>query len=279
MRTGAIILLSLLVLSSSTPAIDMLSSRGLGQGRTISFRESSATELLAAPTGAFVDRQWMVEAGFDRKYELSDFDQFFLAGAYRRGGVTVALGLAQMGGTDLYREQTVRMMTAAHYRAFSAGVVLSGKQVDITGGYDQLRAHAFGFAAAFRSEHVYLGTTLDNLNKPTLYKGAIPDNPTYTGYAEVVGHRSFSFTGRVTLEETQEMQVALGQRIGLGDYTTFFWGLETRPVEYGAGVELRWQEHAFTYAASYHPTLGLSFTVTLSTGGGRPVKQKADEFE
>lgn len=279
MKTMVVIVLCLLVHASATIAIDMASSRGLGQGRTISFRESSATELLAAPTGSFVSGQWMVEAGFDRKYELSDFDQFFLAGAYRRGFVTVALGLSQMGGTDLYREQTIRMMTSGQYRAFSAGFVLSGKQVDITGGYDQLRAHAFGFAASFRSRHVYIGTTFDNLNKPTLYKGAVPDNPVYAAYAEVVGHRSFSFTGRVTVEETEETQIALGQRIGLGDYTTFFWGLGTKPVEYGAGVELRWGEHAFTYAASYHPTLGLSFTVTLSTGGGRPPKQKADEFE
>ena len=279
MKTRVITCVLLLAAASSTSAIDMVSSRALGQGRTVSFRESTPTELLVVPTGALVNRQWKIEAGFDRRYELSDFDQFFLAGAYRRGILTVALGLSQMGGTDLYREQIARMMTSIRYRWFSGGLILSGKQVDITGGYDQLRAHAFGFGASWRSRYLLLGATFDNLNKPTLYEGAVPDNPVYSGYAEVVGHRSFSFTGRVTFEETKEAQFALGQRIALGEYSTFFWGLGTRPVEYGAGVELRIGEHTFTYAASYHPTLGLSFTVTLGTGGGSPKKQEPDSFD
>ncbi len=268
----------LLMLCTATAALDLASSRGPGQGATVSFRESCPTELLIVPTGALVDRQWGIEAGFDRRYELSEFDQFFVAGAYRRGPISVAIGLAQMGDADLYREQIIRVLAAGHYGALSGGLIVSGKQVAVTGGYDQLRASSIGLGLSYRHRYVMVGTSLDNLNKPVLYKGAVPDNPVYSGYVEVIGHRSFSFTGRVSIEETKEVQLGLGQRIKLGSYSTFFWGLETRPVEYGAGVELRMGRHLFTYAASYHPTLGLSFTVTLATGGGgsQPTEERFD---
>lgn len=266
-------------LATSVAALEMASSRGLGQGKTVTFGESTPSELVVIPTGSLTDQQWVIEAGFDRRYELSDFDQFFIAGAYRRGLLSAALGLSQLGGTDFYREQIVKLLAAGHYRAISGGLMVSGRQVAIAGGYDQLRAHAFGLALSYRHRVVRGGVSLDNLNKPTLYAGAVHDNPVYAAYAEVAGHRSFSFMGRVTLEESKDAQLALGQRIALGAYTTFFWGLQTRPVDYGAGIELCLGKHMFTYAASYHPTLGLSFAVTLGTGSKRVQRMPGGDFD
>ncbi|MBD3403374.1 hypothetical protein GF420_10800 [candidate division GN15 bacterium] len=258
-------------------ALDFTTSRDLGQARTVTFHYSTPSELLQLPTGSMPDRRWDIEAGFTRQYELSDFDQFFIAGAYRYGPVTAALGLAQQGSADLYREQLVKFSIAYYYRHFSLGASMSGEQVDITGDYHQLRSHAFGFGAGYRSDRFSVGFSADNLNKPTLYNGAVPRNPIYATYLELLGHRSFSFTGRITWEETEEVQLALGQRIALAESTSFTWGVGTNPVEYGVGIEFRFGRHVFSYAASYHPTLGLSFTVTLGTGGGPKLSDATDE--
>jgi hypothetical protein len=268
------------VTSQPVRAIDFIRSSGNGMGQTVNIRQSSATELLTLPTGALDPRDWLLETGYSRQFELADFDQFFIAGATRYRQFTAALGLQQFGSADLYREQTVKLALAYSYDSLTVGLSWSGMQIDFGDDADfHFRASTIGAGVSYRTRLVYAGLAADNLTSPKLYENAVPLEPVYSFYAEVLGQQSFSVTGRITWERYQKPQLALGQRIALAERSSFFWGLSTEPLTFGGGIELYVAKAAITYAANYHPTLGLSHTVTVAAGRLFQRKRSSDDFK
>lgn len=251
----------------SSLAIDFIRSSGNGMGQTLSIRQSGATDLLTLPSGSLNSRDWVLETGYNRQFELADFDQFFIAGATRYKHFTAALGLQQFGSADLYREQTLKLGVAYSYDSLTAGLHWSGMQVDFGDNENfHFRASTLGGGVSYRHQRVYAGFAADNVTSPKLYAYALPIEPVYSLYAEVLGRQTFSVTGRITWEKYQKPQLALGQRIALAERSSFFWGLSTEPLTFGGGIELYVSRAAISYAANYHPVLGLSHTVTVATG-------------
>lgn len=267
-------------LAGSAVAFDLETGRGIGQGRTLSLHYSSPSELLTLPSGSFTPGEWGFQTGFSRPYELSQLDQLFIVGAYRYEFATAALGFSQFGENNLYTEKKARLAVSVTRGPFTISTMFSAVLVEVGEDYEDLNAATFGFGAAFRSERVYAGASVDDINSPRLYETAIPYNPKYNLYTEVVGYSSFSLTGRLTLEKQQKPQLALGQRIALADRSYFFWGISTEPLEYGAGVDIFVSPVTFTYAVRNHPALGYSHTVSISVGGGGRVRREGSgEFD
>ena len=280
MRQGIIIVIGLILTVGSGSAFDIETGRGIGQGRTVSLAASTPTELLRVTSGSLQAGEWSFQTGYSRSYELSELDQLFLAGAYRYRFISAAIGFSQFGENGLYTEKTGRLSLSVGRGPYSIGTMFSGILVEVGEDYEDLNAVTFGFGTSFRSERVMVGVSLDNLNSPRLYETAVPFNPQYNVFAEVIGHASFSLTGRMTLEENQKPQLALGQRIALADRSYFFWGLSTEPLEYGAGVDLSVDRFMFTYALRNHPSLGYSHTISITVGGGAIRKPEGpDEFD
>ena len=272
------IILGISLMSVSVSALEIVRSAGGGMGETISIRQSAPTDLLSIPTGSLEHLDWQLETGYNRQFELSDFDQFFIAGSGRYGRFTLALGLQQFGSADFYREQTIKSSLGFTYDSLTVGLMLGGMQVNFGDDRDfYLRAVSLGAGASYQFRTIAGGVAIDNINSPELYDGSVAFEPVWSVYTEFTGHRSFSVLGRLTMENYQKPQLAIGQRIALAEQSSFTWGLSTEPFVFGGGIQLYVSRAAISYAANYHPVLGLSHTVTIATG--KLFKRQRDKSE
>ena len=269
--------LMLTCLPSIARPFDVHDSRNGALGRGMLLSNPTAMNLTSVATNALERGAGMFEAGFHRRYELSDLDYLFLAGAWRYRQVTVALAASQFGKADLYAEQLLKGSATVHYRRFSFGMSLSAMQVQIGNGYGGLRAATFGLTGGMSLKRFTVAFNSDNLTRPRLIDGAIPYEPTHTLLAEYHGVEAFSFVGRVRVQKLQKPQFGLGQLIRLSRNSAFIWGVGTAPVEYGGGIEIDVPFGAVTYVANIHPVLGLSHTVTL-VWKSRPHRKGGDDF-
>jgi hypothetical protein len=252
------------VLAVGASAFDMRDARAGGLGRTVLLSRPMAVNLINGPSDGLEIGTWEGEAGYNRRFEMADLDYLFIAGACRRRSVTIALGASQFGKADLYAEQMLKGSIAYHYRRVTFGGSLSAMQLQIGNGYGGLRAATVGLGAALTSHRFRVSLAADNLTKPRFVDNGTPAKPTFTLLTEYHGHQAFSLTGRVRWEDLQKPQFGLGQMIRLSGESVFFWGIGTAPLEYGGGIELNIPFGSLTYAATIHPVLGLSHTVTLS---------------
>jgi len=203
----------------------------------------------------------------------------FLAGAYRWRAVTTAVGLSQFGGTELYAERTLKWSLAARFDSLSVGASLSGMMVDIGNNYGQFRAATLGLGASYRTRRLFLALDADNLTSPKLYEQALAIEPVTSFSWELRGESSFSITGRTIFQNKEKPRWAFGQKIRLSGGSSFFWGVSTKPMEYGGGIELRVKAGSIFYAATVHPVLGLSHTVSVSYRSGTVTKKRGNDFD
>jgi hypothetical protein len=276
--TSKLVLFTIVLLLSNAGnllAFEFGTGRGTGLGQTVILSRSSASALVSVPTGGIASGEMKLELGAARKFGMKDLDQAFVAVAYRYRRFTSSLGLAQFGYSDLYSERTAKAGVAWHGSSLTIGTTLSALLVSFGGHYDRLSAATFGAGASYRTSRVMGAVAADNLTSPRLDKNSPAVNPIYSAYLEVLGEGSFSIMGRVTLEKTERPQFALGQKTDISERGALFWGLSTAPLEYGGGVEVTVDNRHICYAASYHPTLGLSHSLSLSFEfGGSPRGKK-----
>jgi hypothetical protein len=255
----------LLLISGSIAAYDFETGRQTGMAGMILFSAPTATDLLSCPSGQINQNHFLLEAGIQRKFELPETDQFYLAGGYRYSDFTLTLGLAQFGKSNYYVEQKIRSTLTYNYKIYSAGLLLSGKRVDVGADYRAvtLNSTAIGLAGGINYNNYHLALVIDNLNRPRLYEDAVAENRIYNLFAEIEGRGKYSITARVTFEQYEKPQFALGQHIGLYDKNAVFWGIGTAPLRYGGGVEIFYSGITLTYATSFHPVLGFSHNISL----------------
>ncbi|MEW5794900.1 MAG: hypothetical protein AB1772_00940 [Candidatus Zixiibacteriota bacterium] len=267
----------LLILMSSASAYDLINSRSGGLGRSVLLSHPSATDLVNSPTDALVHNAALFDMGYDRRFELADLDNLFIAGGWQYRRWTVALGLSQFGRTDLYAEQLIKGSVVLHYREFALGLMPSAMQIQFGNGYGSLRAATFGLGAGYSGYDFKVSMVSDNLTRPRFVDNGDRTGMTFTLLTEYHGHRAFSLLGRLQAEPTQKPQFGLGQWIRLSGRSAFFWGVAGEPTEYGGGLEIEIPFGAITYAASVHPVLGLSHTVSLTY---RPARRSGeDDFD
>ena len=275
------IILAVTVLASciacSTYAFDFIRSEGNGMGQTVLLSHTLPSSLVSVPTGGLISKEWRVETGFDRRFDMSELDQFYIAGAYRYQRFTAAAGISKFGNSDLYSELTGKLNLACHYDSLSIGLSMSGRLLQFGGNYGNLSGTTIGVGAAYRTKRLYAAIVGDNLTSPRFYEAGARLNPRYSIYAEFVGKQPFVVTGRVTMEKEQDTQFGLGQKIFISDNSAVFWGISTGPLEYGSGLELGIKGTTISYAFSNHPVLGFSHTIAVSVGGG--FKQRGSDRE
>ncbi|UCC43139.1 MAG: hypothetical protein JSU65_08280 [Candidatus Zixiibacteriota bacterium] len=273
-----LLFLGVIVCMPQSEAFEFLTSRGDGLGGCLLLEQTSAPALVSVPTGGIKDREWKVEAAYNRKFDLSALDDIFLAGAWRHRSVSMALGLQQFGQTDYYAERTLKVSGAYHYDSVSVGLSVSGMLIDIGSGYGRLKSATFGVGASYRHGRWFLALAADDLNTPRLYETSPGLKPRVSLYGELVGKGSFSVLGRSTFQRLEKPQFGLGQRLRLSSGSAFFWGLSTAPLKYGGGLDLRIDQLMITYSTSIHPELGLTHTLSIAYGGPKPPRE-GDEFD
>lgn len=278
MKKLAIILCSAFLCAANSVAYDFIQGQGTGLGNALLLSHSTPTMLLAAPSGGLNKGEWRVETGYNRQFELSELDQFFAAGAWRWRDLTSVIGFSQLGQGDLYAEKTAKLALGWQSRMLSVGLTGSLLSASFGGSYGSLSAGSFGAGLAVRRAPFYGAFSADNLTSPRLSSGSPKLEPSYNGYLEFASSHSLSTVGRMRAQGDERLQVALGQRIGLGRSGALLWGFSTAPVQFGGGLDLRIKGSAVSYTVSYHPVLGLSHTIAV-TYGSQIVEAGADEFK
>lgn len=274
MKNRLFILLVLLFLpAGDAVSFDFITGRGIGIGRTVMLSRSSASALLLVPSGGISDGQAKVELAVLRRFEIKDLDQALVAAAYRKNAVTYSVGLTQFGHRDLYSEQTARFAVAFHFDSLTVGAAISAMLVEFGGHYDRLSGSTLGAGISYRFGRLFGAFTAENLTSPKLYENSEGIRPKYSIYAEIIGKGSYSIAGRLTLEDREKPQFGVGQKIELERFGSLFWGLSTKPILYGGGIEFLFRGSAISYATSYHPTLGFSHTVGVTYDFGSSARK------
>ena len=267
MRSKVILLV--LLLCPSSYALEFLASRAVGRGQTIRLSAPSASAIVSLPVAAIPSGAWRIETGYHRLFELSELDQVFVAAAGRWRRYTMAVGLSQFGEAGRYTEKLLKGSLGVHLSAFSVGLSLSGEIVEPGTTYGTLRAAGVGVSLAFRHERFRMAAAVDDLNTPSLHPRSVPVERSWTLYGEFLGQRSFSLTGRARWQQGQPPQYSAGQHLELSRRAAFFWGIQSGPLSYGAGLTIETRAVTFLYATSVHPVLGFTHVVSLTLGGGR----------
>jgi len=269
MRMILTIILSI-VLMPGLYAYDIKSGRETGMGETVLMSKPSAYGLLECPGDILSDRQFVIESGWNRKFDLADLDcvPIGMAGRYKNYGG--AIGFWQMGTPDYYTDKVFRAVFSYYYNSFTASLITSGRMIEIGDGFGTLRAASVGLGAAYRYNNYFFGLTVDDLNGPKIVENADGENVKTSLFAEIQGGTRHSVAGRITLEKYEKPKISIGQYIYVHEKNALFWGLSQNPLTYGGGLEAELRKLSIVYAVSYHPVLGFSHNVSIKfVFGGR----------
>jgi len=262
-----LVLGTILALSIGTSqAFDLGTSLSEGLGGSIRLSNQSPSEIMTAPTGDLQDGVPAFECWYRRQWAMKEFDQYYVATSFRRGGLVLGLGLGQFGSGELYRELTGRVVAAYVRGALSVGASWSGLMVDFGREYDRLSTATLGLSASLKMKGTRLALVGDNLTSPSLTDHSPDLLPTYSVYAEWTGARPYRFVGRMTIGSEHSPQFGVGQVISVAPRAELFWGVSTEPTKYGGGLVVKLLGKKLSYATSYHPSLGMSHSVALTIG-------------
>ncbi len=259
------LLIAVMAAGPGASGFDFLTSHGTGFAGTVMLSESTASALVSVPTGGINDRQLKLDLGINRKFEVKELDEAFVAAAYRRHALIFSLGLSQFGRGEMYSEKVAKLAVGYQYDSLTVGASLSAMLVEFGSDYyDGLSAATVGLGASYRHQRFFSAITLDNITSPSLEEGSEEIKPKLTLYAEVMGRGSYSVTGRLTVQDREKPQMGVGQKIKLAEVSSVFWGISTEPVTYGGGLELYYRDAIIRYATSYHSSLGFSHTISMA---------------
>jgi hypothetical protein len=249
--------------AGSIAATDFPMSHDMAVGGTLLLSAGTPTTLVNAPGCATPPYLLGLEIGYDRKYDLGELDHLFLSGGFRHRAMSGAIGYAQFGKSDLYAERTIKASATYSARALSFGLSATLFQVEFGGNYGRFSTETFGAGIGYRKER-FLGLVLaDNLTRPRLMPSAQPYPRTVSLNLEWSTIRQLSILARVIKAERENIRYGLGQRIPLTRTSALLWGISTRPLEYGGGIDIGTRWFTFTYAAKIHPVLGFSHNVSI----------------
>lgn len=275
----AVTILAVLLLGASVQPYDLQPSRGPGAGRTILLSESNALDLASVPTGGIEMAGYRFDAGYNRRFELSELDQVYLAGAFRYKSVSLAIGGSQFGKSALYTEKTFKTTVAWHFRKYVFGLTGSTRSYEFGGEYPRLSASTLGLGGAVRFQRLFFALAIDNLTHPTLYERAEPTEVTYALHGELIGKGNISTLVNAIFQKGETTRLALGQRIPLSAVAGLYWGISTEPLEYGGGLDIGVGSFDLSYMVSVHPTLGVTHTIGFGVGPQKARTALRGEFE
>lgn len=271
MKKFRLVIIILLFLPAYTIAFDFTKSEGIGTGQTIQFSQPSAADLLHIPSAALSDSSIKIDMGINRSFNLKELDIAFLAFALRKNKFTYSLGFSQLGQRDYYSEQIAKIGFAYHRNSLAVGAYLSYLKLSFGGHYEGVGASSISLGASYKRKRLFYGLLIDDLISSKFEQNSDNIKPKISAYGELVGKGSYSILARITIQENQNAQLGIAQKIKLSPLASLFWGLSNQPAIYGGGFEIYYHKSRISYAASYHPVLGLSHTFTLSYNIGNKI--------
>lgn len=279
LKLSCLLLTFVMTGSGSALAFEPILGQGEGLADNVILSNPSASMLTRVPSGGLRKGGWLIESGYARQYNLSEFDQFFFAGALRRGRFILAGELQSFGQADLYSELTGQFMLSYSFDSLVIGGSVSGRVLQFGYGYEKLRAVGIGFGLSYRMKQYLFSFTGDNLNSPTYYDGRWPLEAVYSVYGEYRGQASYSILAHLKMEAQKKTRIGFGQRLIVAKNGAIVWGIETEPFKYGAGFEMKLPGGRLTYSFSLHPVLGFSHVVSISTGNVVGKRGGSDDFK
>ncbi|MBI5265907.1 MAG: hypothetical protein HY851_01625, partial [candidate division Zixibacteria bacterium] len=251
---------------AAAEAFDGVNVHAPGTGQTVVMSQSTPGSLLNNPGMAFTTSGARFEFGYTRRYDLAELDRLHFAVAARKGAFSLAGGLSQSGKTSLYSERIVKATISMERGRFAFGLTGSSMAVQFGNNYGRFNAFTLGGGVGIRSPQVLASLAVDNITRPKLYDGAPPYPRLAAFNLELLTKKKLSLMVRTVMTESEKPRVGLGQRIPLAKRSALYWGVSTRPLEYGGGIDIGTPRFVFTYAASIHPVLGFSHTISLGLG-------------
>lgn len=252
------------VLVSAAAAFDFPQSHSAGAGGVTILSHASPSDMIALPGTVAEHFAVGFESGYLRQYDLKDLDRLYVAaaGTYRRffGGI----GLAQFGISDLYAEKTVKATAGYRLGEFTAGGSISAMRVEFGGNYGSASLITFGLGAGYTNGRFRAHVSGDNLTNPKMFDVSEPVRRRGSAIAEWSTAKRLATVIAATKVEKESVKYSIGQRIPLARGSALYWGVSTRPVEYGGGVDIATKIFTLTYGAKIHPVLGLTHSVSIS---------------
>lgn len=259
-----IAMLIALVSAVRVHAFDCPVSHAMSMGGISVLSRPSPTDMVAIPGLDVNDYRLGVEFGYQRQYDLSDLDRLFLAGVVKHKKFTGGIGLAQFGKSDLYSEKLIKGTLSYSVKAFCIGASVSALQVEFGGSYGRFNTTTVGAGIGYTRGQFRVHLSGDNLTAPKLFSSADPYRRTGKAIFEWETPHHLSTSVQATKTEKEQVRYGIGQRIPLRAGSALYWGVSTRPLEYGGGVDIGARWFTLMYAAKIHPVLGFSQTVSVS---------------
>ncbi len=256
--------LTAIVFATHVRAFDYPVSRAMSMGGITVLSHPSPTDIVANPGLVVSDFSLGVEFGYVQQYDLRDLDRLFLAGAAKYKSFTGGIGLAQFGKSDLYSEKLIKGALGYSIRDISVGGSVSILQVEFGGNYGRFNSATVGAGIGYARGQFRAHLSGDNLTAPKLFTSADPYRRIGKAIFEWETPRHLSTSVQATKIEKEQVRYGIGQRIPLRAGSALYWGVSTRPLEYGGGVDIGARWFTVTYAAKIHPVLGFSQTVSVS---------------
>ncbi len=242
-------------------AFDFPDSRSYGMGGTTTLLRPSASAQLSAAVSS--GRGWTIDLAGSRRFSLSELDEFSIAVARRAGSVSASIGFAQFGDPDLYCERLLKTGATVSFSQISFGVNRSWLFCSFGSDYGTIGAGAFGLSSGWKIPGFATVLSVDNIEENSL-SGGVPIRRTYTLLAELAGKGDYSLLGRVRIVRDSRPQFGFGHVLDILDRASFYWGISSEPLTYGAGIDIMHHGWRLSYAASYHPTLGMTQAVSVA---------------
>ena len=251
-------------LSGTVVAYEVPSRLGEGLGGTVLITDPTAGDCLNTPGLMNSHNGLSIEVGYDRQFEMKELDDRYVSAAYRRGKFGFAGGLSQFGLAELYTETRLHGALAMSWRRWSVGLSGTAMLVEFGGPYDNVWTSSLDAGATMRCGRALLALSVKGIKSPHLSDRVDPSPQWVTLYGELIGSGAFSTLARVTVENDQRPQFAVGQALFVSNDAWLLWSVSTAPIKYGGGIQVSRGSLRGSWTTSYHPDLGFSHTVGLS---------------
>ncbi|MFH1686953.1 MAG: hypothetical protein ABIE70_05460 [bacterium] len=263
-RVFITIVVILSLAAGSTSALEAPARLSEGLGGAVVISNPTAGDCLNTP-GIMKDRNGgSVELGYRRQFEMSALDDRSVSAMLRRGRLGFAAGLSQFGQSELYAETRLHGAAAITWRRWSLGLAGTAMLVEFGGPHDKVWTSSLDVGATMTWGRGLLALSINDLMRPRLTDRVDQLPPRLSLYGELIGSGAYSTLARVTVQNDQRPQFAVGQALFVSDYAWLLWSVSTAPTRYGGGLQVSRGALRLSWVTSYHPDLGFSYTAGLS---------------
>jgi hypothetical protein len=256
------------VSTHSTPCQTFLSADIAANGGCPSLSNPSSAAMISTPGLIASEYGYSFDLGWERKYQLKEFDQIFLSTTVVTPIGAISAGFDQFGTTNLYREKTARLVLSHLFGDIGGGILIEGSQVSFQDGYSSLSRFSLGCGVSVAYSHLVFAVTGYDLNSPSYADGSLATSPNGRFQVEYNGANSATASAYLKCTDNAKPQFGIGQRLNLSSQAELIFGAETLPTEYSAGLLLWRGKSCFSYAATYHADLGVSHIMSFGFGWG-----------